>query len=665
MRLLLILFSALFSAFGASEPPPLEPQITGVFPRGLQRGSAVELQVRGRNLQGLRGATVSGRGVVAEVVEASAYRAKLRVRAEGGAEPGRRDLRVMAAQGSTLTWLDISDRAESFEKEPNGDFEKAARLVMPALVNGAVTAGDYDYYRFSAAAGQTLTFDLLATRNGSSLDGVMEILDAEGRRLEYSDDYYAFKDPHIVYKFSEAGEYFLRVYGSGETGSETADYRLLAGAMPHVDLALPGGGERGRTVEFDLQGVNLDGVAEVTLGAGLARGKVLSTGFGRARISMAIPGDTPLGASLLHVGGATLPVPFVVSGMRELTVAPGTARKRADPVAVELGTVVNGVIDTDRAADYFSIRVDGPEDVVLAVESMNLGFLLDPLVAVYDDAGKRIAWQDEPTTNTGKEPANLDPHLALRLPRAGRYTVAIRDSQFRGDATFLYRLTLKKAEPDFAVRIVGAHTTLYRGRENVVNVRVRRLEGWNTPVEIWAEGLPAGVTAPRMIAEPKNTSYTGTCGEIHYLDGTNVAVPFTVAAEASLDLSRVVFRARGVMAGRTVEREARARYWKSRIRVAGDAEEPALLATVADLPGVVFQTPERAGLGKLTVILTRLDDGGGDLVIEGDGVAPVVVAAGVTRAEVVFTKAGEIVLNGRVGDRVLGRSAPVRVEGKR
>ncbi len=665
MRLLLILVFALFSAFGAAELPPLEPQITGVFPRGLRRGSAADVQIRGRNLQGLRGATVSGRGVVAEVLEASAYRAKLRVRAEDGAEPGRRDLRVMAPQGSTLTWLDISDRVEVFEKEPNSDLARAEGLALSSVVNGRIAAGDYDYYRFSVTAGQTLTFDLLATRNGSSLDGVMEILDAQGRGLQYCDDYYAFKDPHIVYKFAEAGEYFLRVYGSGETGSETADYRLLAGAMPHVDLALPGGGERGRTVEFDLQGVNLDGVAEVTLGAGLARGKVLSAGIGRARVSMAIPADAPLGASLLHVGGATLPVPFVVSGMRELTVAPGTARKRADPVAVELGTVVNGVIDTARAADYFSIRVDGPEDVVLAVESMNLGFLLDPLVAVYDEAGKRIAWQDEPTTNTGKEPANLDPHLALRLPKAGRYTVAIRDSQFRGDATFLYRLTLKKAEPDFAVRIVGAHATLYRGRENTVNVRVRRLEGWNTPVEIWAEGLPAGVTAPRMIAEPKNTSYTGTCGEIHYLDGTNVAVPFTVAADASLDLSRVVFRARGVMAGRTVEREARARYWKSRIRVAGDAEEPALLATVADLPGVVFQTQERTGLGKLTVILTRLDDGGEDLVIDGDGVAPVVVAAGVTRAEVVFTKPGEIVLNGRVGDRVLGRSAPVRVEGKK
>lgn len=665
MRLLLILISVVFAAFGAPEPPPLEPQITGVFPRGLRRGSETELQIRGRNLQGLRGATISGRGITAAVIESSAYRAKLRVTAEGRAEPGRHDLRVMAPQGSTLTWIDISDREERFEHEPNGDFAKAEQLTLSTIMNGRITAGDYDIFRFHAAGGQTLTFDLLATRNGSSLDGVMEILDAKGRQLEYSDDYYAFKDPHIVYKFAEPGEYFLRVYGSGESGSETADYRLIAGAMPQVDLALPGGGERGRTVEFDLQGVNLDGVAEVTLGAGLARGKVLSAGFGRARVSMAIPADAPLGASLLHVGGATLPVPFVISGMRELTVAPGTARKRADPVAVELGTVVNGVIDTERAADYFSIRVDGPEDVVLSVESMNLGFLLDPLVAVYDEAGKRIAWQDEPTTNTGKEPANLDPHLALRLPKAGRYTVAIRDSQFRGDATFLYRLTLKKAEPDFAVRIVGAHTTLYRGRENTVNVRVRRLEGWNTPVEVWAEGLPAGVTAPRMIAEPKNTSYTGTCGEIHYLDGTNVAVPFRVAADASLDMSRVVFKARGVMAGRTVEREARARYWKSRIRVTGDAEEPALLATVADLPGMVFQTPERAGLGKLTVILTRLDETDGDLVIDGDGVAPVTVPAGVTRAEVVFTRAGEIVLNGRVGGRVLGRSAPVRVEGKK
>ena len=649
----------------AADPPPLEPQVTGLFPRGLARGGDVVINVRGRNLQNLRGATVPGRGITAAVIESSAYRAKIRVRADGAAEPGRHDLRFFAPQGSTLTWLDVSDRAETTEKEPNGDFDKAERLAFPALVNGVITAGDYDCFRFTAAAGQTLTFDLLATRNGSSLDGTMELLDTRGRTIEFSDDYYAFKDPHIVHRFAEAGDYYLRINGSGESGSENADYRLIAGAMPHADLALPGGGKRGTVVEFDLQGVNLEGVREVTLGTGLAVGKVLNAAFGRARVSLAIPADAPLGAIALHIDGATLPVPFVVSAMPETTIAPGSARKRQDPVPVELGTVVNGVIDAARAADHFMFRVDGPEDVVLSVESMNLGFLLDPLVTVYDEAGKRIAWQDEPTTNTGKEPANLDPHLALRLPSAGRYTVAIRDSQFRGDATFLYRLTLKKAEPDFAVRIVGAHTTLYRGQPNIVNVRVRRMEGWNTPVEVWAEGLPAGVTAPRMIAEPKNTSYTGTCGEIHYLDGTNVAVPVTVNADAALDLSKIVFKARGVMNGKTIEREARTRYWKSRIKVTGDAEETPLLATVAELPGVVFQTPERAGLGKATVILTRLDDGVEPLAITGEGVDSVVVPAGVTRTEVVFTKPGEIVLNGSVGTRLLGRSQPIRVESRK
>lgn len=649
----------------AADPPPLEPQVTGLFPRGMTRGGDVVVNVRGRNLQNLNAATVSGRGIAAEVIESSAYRAKIRLRADGAAEPGRHDLRFFAPQGSTLTWLDVSDRPETTEKEPNNDFDKAEPLAFPALVNGVVTAGDYDCYRFAAPAGQTLTFDLLATRNGSPLDGAMELLDSRGRTIEFSDDYYAFKDPHIVHRFAEAGDYYLRINGSGESGSENADYRLIAGAMPHADLALPGGGKRGKTVEFDLQGVNLEGVREVALGDGLANGRVLSAAFGRARVSLTIPANTPLGASALHIDGATLPVPFVISAMPEMTVPPGMARKRQDPVPVELGTVVNGVIDAARAADHFVLRVDGPEDVVLSVESMNLGFLLDPLVTVYDEAGKRIAWQDEPTTNTGKEPANLDPHLAFRLPAAGRYTVAIRDSQFRGDATFLYRLTLKKAEPDFAVRIVGAHTTLYRGQPNVVNVRVRRMEGWNTPVEIWAEGLPAGVTAPRMIAEPKNTTYTGTCGEIHYLDGTNVAVPVTVGADAALALSKIVFKARGVMNGKTVEREARTRYWKSRIKVTGDAEEIPLFATVADLPGVVFQTPERAGLGKATVILTRLDDGVEALTITGEGVGPVVVPAGVTRTEVVFAKPGEIVLNGSVGTRLLGRSQPIRVESRK
>ena len=79
---------------------------------------------------------------------------------------------------------------------------------------------------------------------------------------------------------------------------------------------------------------------------------------------------------------------------------------------------------------------------------------MDPIVIVYDESGKRIAYQDDPTTNSGKEPANVDPHLVVHLA-TGRYTAAVRDNAFLGDPNYPYRLTVKKAEPDFTAGVVG------------------------------------------------------------------------------------------------------------------------------------------------------------------------------------------------------------------
>src|SRR5262249_20172175 len=155
-------------------------------------------------------------------------------------------------------------------------------------------------------------------------------------------------------------------------------------------------------------------------------------------------------------GPATLPVPFVVSTLPEITARGGSARRKSDPLPVQLPVIANGVLDSARAADYYSFRVDQPQTVVLQIDSMQLGFLLDPMVAIYDEAGQRIAWQDEPTTCPGREPCNLDPHLVFHLPAAGRYTAMVRDSQYRGDPNYVYRFTLKPAEPDFVATVIGS-----------------------------------------------------------------------------------------------------------------------------------------------------------------------------------------------------------------
>jgi hypothetical protein len=236
---------------------------------------------------------------------------------------------------------------------------------------------------------------------------------------------------------------------------------------------------------------------------------------------------------------------------------------------------------------------------------------------------------------------------------------------------------MKYAQPDFSIRTIGTDETLYRGRVNTMLVRVRRLEGWNGPVEVWAENLPPGVRAKPVTAEPVNTPYTGTCGETHYLDGTNLEFRFEVDKDATLASSQIRFRGRGVFEGRTMERVSRARYFRRRIRHIGDAEEDDMRIVVADAPGVVLDVPRtvtitKAGEASLTAIVTRLDEGSNDplelsleAAADGLALAAAAVPAAATRADLKLRAGaaapGEFALVGRVNGTVLGKSHPIRV----
>lgn len=675
-RLTAALYGLALLAAAETAVPPIWPQLQGIFPGGARRGSEVKITLKGRNLQDANAIVFRSGKLKGRVTKSTPYEVEASISVAADAEPGRHDLRLIAPHGSAIGYFDVGVLPEQTEKEPNDTAASAEPLTLPVVVNGVIKPADYDYFAFRAKAGQTLVFDGLATRNGANTDAVLSILNEAGEELAYSDDYYGFKDPHLVHQFSNDGKYFVRVYGSGEAGSDTSAYRLIAGAMPQVDYAMPAGGKAGSTVELTLHGVNLEAVREVMLGDAIARAEVTSASATAARVRLVIPAGTPFGDYKLHAAGSPLPVPFVVSPYNEIDVAGGRARRRGDPVPVSLPVVINGVIDRPRAADYFIFRVDQPKTVVLDANSMQLGFLTDPLVAIYDESGKRLAYQDDPTTNTGKEPANMDPHLVYKIEKPGRYVAMVRDAQFRGDASFVYRVTLKDAEPDFSVRTIGTDDTFYRGRTNSLLVRVRRLEGWNAPVQVWAENLPPGVSAQAVTAEPKNTPYTGTCGETHYLDGTNVELRFTVDARAPLTHAAIVIRAKGVIDGRTLTHTAKARYFRRRVRHIGDAEEDELRLTVADAPGVVLEVPQSLTLKKdgsaaLTTIVTRLDAAPEplDLSLEtsGEGLSMETTSVPVssTRADVRFhaadKAAGEFRLVGRVGGVVVGRSHPVQV----
>jgi hypothetical protein len=659
--------------------PPTRPGISGVFPHGAQRGTEVEITIRGTNLQGASEIHFMTPRLRAEILESRHNLARARVFAESMAEPGRHDFRLIAPHGSTLAWFDVGTRPESFEEEPNNDRAAAQPIEFPILLNGIVDRRDYDYFSFQAQAGETITFDLIGSRNESGLDGVLSLLDENGEEIAFIDDYYWQKDPHLAHTFDKSGTYYLRVFGSGESGGRTDDYRLVAGRMPHVYHAMPLGAQRGKTVQVQLFGNNLEGVERATLGEHIAEAKVVARGSRSATLQLDIPAAAPEGIYRLHVAGATQPVPFVVSSLPEIAISRESPTSKENPQIVSLPVAVSGVIAAPNAGDFFTFSVAEPQTVLLAVDSFRFGYHLDAIVLLYDEAGERIAYQDDPTTNSAKEPANVDPHLVFALPKAGRYIVQVRDVAFRGDANYPYRLTIKRAEPTFTAGIVGTDDTLFRGREHVVMVQVRRLEGWNTPVEVRVENLPPGITGPTTVVVPvEPTRFKGTCAEEHILDGTKMEYPLLVAADAPLGLHRIRFHARGVMDGRVVERELIPQYWFAPLtRIMGFSETSEMYATVADLPRLVLETPERvtirpAGDAAVQVVVNRMDGGTSPLELRptkmsaGLSIEPKTVQPGATLADLRVRASGpgpfSAIIEGTADGRVLGRSHPIEFE---
>ena len=181
----------------------------------------------------------------------------------------------------------------------------------------------------------------------------------------------------------------------------------------------------------------------------------------------------------------------------------------------------------------------------------------------------------------------------------------------RGHPDYVYRLLIEPVEPDFELKALTPSPTLFRGKTNSLVVRVKRLGGWDTPVDVWIENPPPGVQAERGVAEPKNTPYKGTCAEDMWTDGTNVELRLKVAEDAPGGFHPIRVRARGESGGKEVEREAEILFrWGSVGKIYGPTTDQELLAAVTDLPPVILETPENVSIapgkiGRLKVIATR------------------------------------------------------------
>jgi hypothetical protein len=656
--------------------PDLAPSVRSVFPLGARAGDSVEAEFLGSHLNDLIEISFARKDIRAEVLSSDFYTVKARISLGPNVPTGLHDYRLRTARGTCVGVFHVGTLAAQREIEPNNDLPHAQKIALPALVDGVVEDADYDVFRFHAEAGEVLVFDLLARRAGSLLDATLGVLDERGNELDFNDDYYIHKDPHLEFHVPKTGDYFVRVAGSDEEGSKYSSYRLIAGAVPYAWRMLPAGARRGAVTELRIAGLNLQKVDRLVLGDSLAEGKVTSAQPGELAFRLNVPASVAPGRYELHAftGAveAPLTIPILVSDLEEKLATPARSRDNPQPIAAPVA--VSGVIDRKRAENFFSFEVRAGQRLAFDVDSMKLGYLDDPVVVIYTSGGQFVASADDRLQQNGSQPPNLDPYLVYKFDKPGRYVAMIRDSAERGSPNYAYRLAIYPVEPDFDLKGLSPQITLYRGKTGMLPVRVRRLGGWDQPIEVWAEDLNPGVTTDRQTAEPKDTIVKDNCAIERKLDGTDVLLPLHVAAEAPPGFHAIRLHARGTMDGKTVEHTAEILYlWESVGKITGPIEDQQVVATVTALPDVLIEPPDSLSLipgkvARMKVRVRRFDDGKTPLTIqpqpalEGVKFENNVLEPGASQIEVRVSAAAPLVLKSfqlRAGEAV---SPPIELK---
>jgi hypothetical protein len=200
------------------------PFITGIFPLGGPLGERTTVELTGWNLP-VDKLTMDTKGKSPGIYPLSA--------------------RVGDTTSNTVPFA-VDTLPECLDKEPN-DLPPTAQLVtLPTIVNGRMNrSGDWDVFRIEGRAGEQIIAEVTARRLASSMDSVLELTDATGKRLAFNDDHEdkasALNTHHadslIHATFPADGTYFLRLGDAQHQGRPEYAYRLRI-SPPRPDFAL-------------------------------------------------------------------------------------------------------------------------------------------------------------------------------------------------------------------------------------------------------------------------------------------------------------------------------------------------------------------------------------------------------------------------------------------
>ena len=464
------------------------PSVSSIYPQGSQPGTRVRVEILGQHLDRAERIAFLDPSVTGKLLEVEPTRlvAEFATATAGGIGPHY--FRVISPRGaSNAAIFRLGSLPHRAEREPNSTMDEAETVTAPVTINARLDVdNDFDFFRFRAASGETLIFDLRAARNGSSLDAALILLDSRGRKLEHDEDTFIW-DPFIVHRFAEAGDYFVVVQPTHARNDPGFAYQLDIRRDAHLETVSPIAVLPGVETEVTVYGQGLLNLAaKIEFEDGGISGSLAAVNSTAATVRVKPLAEALPGPHRFKLGE---------SNWATILVDPAPVRRGRDVVSKFPASIVGTA--RYRVPEEFGIEVHGGQSLVFEVRAQRYGSPVDSVLRLLDPQGKVLATNDD-----GKFPGavfNKDSLLEYKFSDGGLYRLEIRNLWATTGENFPYQISIRPPQPHADLLFDTENPYVVAGQKGKLKISASRVDGLEGDIPLEVKGLPEGVTAKATV----------------------------------------------------------------------------------------------------------------------------------------------------------------------
>ncbi len=448
------------------------PRLLTTVPMGGQVGTQVDVVITGENIEDVQELRFSHPGITATQklnADGTAVTNTYVVTITADCPLGIHEARLMSRLGvSSSRVFSVGALPEQLRTSPNTTLATAMTLPLNSICNASLTKQTVDFYKVEAKQNQRILVDCAAKGIDSKLNPVLIIADAQGNDLVVER-----RGGVLDFTVPADGTFVVKVHDLTFAGGANHFYRLSLTevAKEFKIVRMP---STSTVSSFSWPPVNLPEVASSQ--------ELEPNDENSESQKITLPCD--LAGSFFPAADVdTFEFSAVKGEIWWIEVASERLGKPTDPSLVVQQVTATGEAETLK--DVVELT-----DIPSPVKVSSNGYSYDG-----------------PPYNAG----STDILGKLEIQEDGIHRLRLTDlfGGTRNDPNNIYRLIIRKAEPDFALVAWGLHMTLRNGDRNALSkpialrggatipleVVVARRDGFDGPIELQMSNLPDGVTA--------------------------------------------------------------------------------------------------------------------------------------------------------------------------